>query len=90
MIKQALRQAWTMMKQHRLFTGIYIAGTALSVTMIMITFGVLYIKFGPIYPEGNRDAHYKKDFNNPKSAGGDGYKKRSRMFVEIGRNDKGG
>ena len=55
MIKQALRQAWTMMKQHRLFTGIYIAGTALSVTMIMITFAVLYIKFAPIYPEENRD-----------------------------------
>ena len=44
-----------MMKQHRLFTGIYIAGTTLSVKMIMITFGVLYIKFGPIYPEGKRD-----------------------------------
>lgn len=44
-----------MMKQHRLFTGIYIAETALSVTMIMITFAVLYIKFGPIYPEENRD-----------------------------------
>ena len=55
MIKQALRQAWTMMKQHKLFTGIYIAGTALSVTMIMITFAVLYIKFAPIYPEENRD-----------------------------------
>ena len=55
MIKQTLRQALTMMKQHKLFTGIYIAGTALSVTMIMITFAVLYIKFAPIYPEENRD-----------------------------------
>ena len=36
-----------------------------------------------------QDALYKKNFNNPKSAEGDGYKKRSRMFVEIGRNDKG-
>ena len=55
MIRQTLRQAWTMMKQHRLFTGIYIAGTALSVTMIMITFAVLYIKFAPLYPEENRE-----------------------------------
>ena len=55
MIKQHLRQAWTMMKQQKLFTSIYIAGTALSVTMIMITFAVLYIKFAPIYPEENRD-----------------------------------
>ena len=55
MIKHTLRHALTMMKQHRLFTGIYIAGTALSVTMIMITFAVLYIKFAPIYPEWNRE-----------------------------------
>ena len=55
MIKQTLRQALTMMKQHKLFTGIYIAATALSVTMIMTTFAVLFIKFAPIYPEGNRD-----------------------------------
>ena len=55
MIRQHLRQAWTMMKQQRLFTGIYIAGTALSVTMIMITFAVLYIKFAPLYPEENRE-----------------------------------
>ncbi|MBR5511508.1 MAG: ABC transporter permease [Bacteroidaceae bacterium] len=55
MIKKILRQALTMMKQHRLFTSIYIAGTALSVTMIMITFAVLYIKFAPIYPEENRE-----------------------------------
>ena len=44
-----------MMKQHKLFTSIYIAGTALSVTMIMITFAVLYIKFAPLYPEENRE-----------------------------------
>ena len=55
MIRQFFRQALTMMKQHKLFTGIYIAGTALSVTMIMITFAVLYIKFAPIYPEENRE-----------------------------------
>ena len=44
-----------MMKQQKLFTIIYITGTALSVTMIMITFAVLHIKFAPIYPEENRD-----------------------------------
>ena len=44
-----------MMKQQKLFTSIYITGTALSMTMIMITFAVLYIKFAPLYPEENRD-----------------------------------
>ena len=55
MIRQFFRQAWTMMKQQKLFTTIYITGTALSVTMIMITFAVLYIKFAPLYPEENRE-----------------------------------
>ena len=55
MIRQHLRQAWTMMKQQRLFTGIYIAGTALSIAMAMTIFVILYIKLGPLYPEENRD-----------------------------------
>ena len=44
-----------MMKQQRLFTGIYIAGTALSIAMAMTIFVILYIKLGPLYPEENRD-----------------------------------
>ena len=55
MIRQHLCQAWTMMKQQRLFTGIYIAGTALSIAMAMTIFVILYIKLGPLYPEENRD-----------------------------------
>ena len=56
MIKQHLRQAWTMMKQQKLFTSIYIAGTAISIAMAMTIFVVLYIKLGPLYPEENRDS----------------------------------
>ena len=55
MIKHFLRQAWTMMKQHRLFTGMYLAGTAISIAMAMAVIIILYIKLGPIYPEYNRD-----------------------------------
>ncbi|MBQ5662879.1 MAG: ABC transporter permease [Bacteroidaceae bacterium] len=55
MIKQFFRQAWTMMKQQRLFTSIYIAGTAASIAMAMTIFVILYIKLGPLYPEENRD-----------------------------------
>ena len=55
MIKQHLRQAWTMMKQQKLFTSIYITGTAISIAMAMTIFVVLYIKLGPLYPEENRD-----------------------------------
>lgn len=55
MNKQFFRQAWTMMKQHKLFTGIYITGTAVSIAMAMTIFVILYIKLGPLYPEENRD-----------------------------------
>ena len=50
-----MRQAWTMMKQQRLFTGMYIAGTAISIAMAMAVIITLYIKLGPLYPEYNRD-----------------------------------
>lgn len=35
MIKLYLKQAWTMIKQHRLFTGIYVVGTGLSIALVM-------------------------------------------------------
>ena len=55
MIRQHLRQSWTMMKQHRLFTGIYITGTAVSIALTMVLFIVFYITLGNIYPEYKRD-----------------------------------
>ena len=30
MIKLYLKQAWTLIKQHRLFTGIYVVGTEIG------------------------------------------------------------
>ena len=54
MIQQFLRQAWTMMRQHKLFTGMYLAGTAVSIALAMTLFIIFYIKLGPIYPEYNR------------------------------------
>lgn len=50
-----IKQAWNLMKQNRLFTGIYVAGTGLAIAMTMTVFIVLYVKFAPVYPEYNRD-----------------------------------
>ena len=55
MIKMYMRQAWTLIKQNRLYSMIYIIGTGLSVSLIMIVFIIYYIKFAPIYPEYNRN-----------------------------------
>lgn len=54
-IKLSIKQAWNLMKQNKLFTGIYVAGTGLAIAMTMTVFIVLYVKFAPIYPEYNRD-----------------------------------
>ena len=55
MIKLYLKQAWMLMKQNKLFTGIYVVGTGLSIALVMTMFIIFYVKFAPIYPEYNRD-----------------------------------
>nr|MCR5180566.1 ABC transporter permease [Bacteroidaceae bacterium] len=49
-----LRQALAMMREEKLFSGIYIAGTALAIAFTMVMAVVYYIKLAPIYPEVNR------------------------------------
>lgn len=55
MIKQYMKQAWNLMKQNKLFTGIYVVGTALAIATTMIMAIVYYVKIAPVYPEVNRD-----------------------------------
>ncbi|MDR1408616.1 MAG: ABC transporter permease [Tannerella sp.] len=51
---QYFRQAWNIVRQERLFSFIYIAGTGLSITVVMALSIVFYIKLADIYPETNR------------------------------------
>ena len=44
-----------MMRQNKLFTSIYVAGTGLSIAFTMVLFIIYYVKFAPIYPEYNRN-----------------------------------
>lgn len=55
MLKIYFKQAWTMMKQNRLFTFIYVIGTGLSIALVMTLFIIFYVKFAPVYPEYNRN-----------------------------------
>lgn len=55
MLKNYFKQAWTLMRQNCLFTGIYVVGTGLSIALVMTLFIIFYVKFGPVYPEYNRD-----------------------------------
>lgn len=54
MIKTYLRQAWTLMKQNKLFSALYIIGTGLAIGTTMIMAMVYYVKIAPAYPEVNR------------------------------------
>lgn len=54
MIKTYLRQAWELLKQNKLFSVLYIAGTGLAIAMTMIMAMVYYVKIAPVYPEVNR------------------------------------
>lgn len=53
-----LRQALHMMKEERLFSGIYIAGTALAVAFTMVIVMAYNFKIAPVYPEVNRANTY--------------------------------
>jgi len=49
------KQAWNLIKQEKLFSSIYIIGTALSIMIVMVLAISLFLKMGNIYPETNRD-----------------------------------
>lgn len=55
MYKQYLKQVWNLIRQERLFSSVYIIGTGLSVSMVMVLSLVFYIKIANIYPETNRN-----------------------------------
>lgn len=54
MIKTYFKQAWNIIGQNRLFSSIYIIGTALAIAITMTLFVIYYVKIGPVYPEYNR------------------------------------
>lgn len=55
MIKQYMKQAVQMLKENRLISLISIAGTAISIAMIMLVYLILQIQWASFYPENDRD-----------------------------------
>ena len=55
MIKLYFKQAWTLMKQEKLFSAIYIVGTGIAISMVMGLAIVLVALLTNVYPEMNRD-----------------------------------
>ena len=71
MNKTNLRQALAMMREEKLYSAMYICGTALAIAFTMLIAEVYYIKVADIAPEVNRSKTYylryllrKNDENN--------------------------
>ena len=52
--KLYLKQAWELLKQNRLFSTLYIVGTALAIAMTMMMAVIYYVRLAPVYPEEQR------------------------------------
>ena len=83
-----VRQALHMMREEKLFSGIYIAGTALAVAFTMVIVMAYNFKIAPVYPEVNRANTYywhglrtfnKYEENAEFCFGGVGYKMVERL-----------
>ncbi len=48
------RQAWQLLRQNKLFSTIYIIGTALAIASTTIFAIIYYVKLAPVYPEFSR------------------------------------
>ena len=55
MLKQYIQQAWAQMKQQPLISAVTVAGTALSIFLIMLVVMMQQVKVVPFAPESNRD-----------------------------------
>ena len=86
-----LKQALAMMREERLFSGIYIVGTALAIAFTMVMAVVYYIKLAPIYPEPNRARTvYFEGMRIEAESGGVGQTGFSAKAFEGGGNGKSG
>lgn len=55
MLKLYLKQGWQLIRQNKFYTAVYILGTGLAITMVMIMAIVYHIRTANIAPESNRD-----------------------------------
>ena len=60
-MKATIKQTLAMIRENRLFTGIYILGTAVAIASTMVIAIIIYVKIANIYPEVNRDNTYYID-----------------------------
>ena len=55
MYKQYFKQAWQLMKQNRFYSAVYIIGTGLAISMVMVMAIAYHIRTASMAPEVHRD-----------------------------------
>jgi putative ABC transport system permease protein len=69
---QYFKQAWNLMRQNHFYTAVYILGTALSISLVMVIAIVYHIKTDDIAPEANRSRILTTDGASSKKKDGKG------------------
>ena len=64
MIKQYIQQAWAQLRQQPLISMVNVAGTALSIFLIMLVVMMQQVKVSPYAPESNRDRYLHVRFSS--------------------------
>ena len=62
MIVTYFKQAWQLLRQNKLFSTIYIVGTALAIASTTIFAIIYYVKLAPVYPEYKKNKIYTVQF----------------------------
>lgn len=89
MIGLYMKQAWALIKQERLFSTVYIVGTGLAISLVMVLSIVLYVKFAPLYPDMNRGRELVWEYGVYKKADGNGINSSSLSYALLERAYEG-
>ncbi|MGM9797793.1 MAG: ABC transporter permease [Parabacteroides sp.] len=89
MIGLYMKQAWALIKQERLFSTVYIVGTGLAISLVMVLSIVLYVKFAPLYPDLNRGRELVWKYGVYKKADGDGVSSSALSYALLERAYEG-
>lgn len=83
MIKQYIKQSFTLLRQNRLLSVIAIVGTALAIAMIMCIVLVYQVKTANYEPEVNRDRTVKVDMAIARNKADDGWNNGGRISLRT-------
>ncbi len=85
MVLTYFRQAWQMLRQQRLFSAIYIGGTALAIATTTLFALLYYVKIAPVYPEYARSRTYYVDRGATENKSGSS--RQSSLSYEFARDN---